>query len=184
MINLLPQEEKQRLLLEKEKKLAIVWGIIVLVSLVCLFLLLLSIKFYIQGETDSQRNILLQVERENKISDFATVNASIQKYNETLAQLGSFYKKEIYFGQVLNIITSVPSPDGLFITDFSLKRNDGGTVKVNVSGVSDTREKLLVFKENILNDKRIIKPYFSPESWISPENADFNLTFEIHQNEK
>lgn len=184
MINLLPLEEKQKLLLFKKEKLAAIWGIVVLVFLICLTLVLLSIKFYILSETDYQKNILAQNEQQNQIPDFANLNGIIQKYNATLAQLDSFYKKEIYFNQALKIITDVPSPEGLYLTNFSLDRDEKGIVKASVSGVSDTRDNLLIFQKNIEQDQEIKNPYFSPESWINPKNVNFSLTFEIDQNEK
>lgn len=177
MINLLPLEEKQKLLLVKKERLAIIWGIVVSVFLVCLILILLSIKFYILTETDYQENILQQTEREDQTPDFINLNSVIQKYNVSLAQADSFYKKEIYFSQALQIITGVPSPKGLYLTNFSLSRNETGMVQVSVSGVSDTRDNLLIFQKNIEDNQDIKNPYFSPESWISPKNVNFSLTF-------
>lgn len=184
MINLLPLEEKQKLCLKKKEKLAIIWGIVVLISLVCLTLILSSIKFYILAETSYQKSILRQAEQENQVPDSASLNNIIQKYNSTLAQLDSFYKKEIYFSQALKTITSVPNPAGLYLTNFSLSRDKNGNIQTAVSGVSDTRENLLLFKKNIEGSAGIKNSYFSPESWINPKNANFSLSFEIDQNEK
>jgi Tfp pilus assembly protein PilN len=179
MINLLPLEEKQKLLSKKKEKLTMILGIIVLVFLVCLTLVLLSIKFYILAETDSQKNILEQTQKENQTPDSANFNGIIQKYNGILTQIDSFYKKEIYFNQALDIISSVESPAGLYLTNLSLKRDESGKIKVNVSGTSDTRDNLLLFKKNIEGDTEIKNSYFSPESWISPKNVNFSLSFEI-----
>jgi hypothetical protein len=180
MINLLPPEEKQKLFLEKKKKLAIILGTVILVSLICLTLILLSIKFYILAETDEQRNMLKQAIQEKQTSDFINLSSIIQKYNGTLDQLDSFYKKEIYFSQTLEIITDVPSPKGLYLTNFSFSRDKSGVVQASVSGISNTREDLLLFKKNIEEDKKIKNPYFSPGSWINQKNVNFSLTFEIN----
>jgi len=184
MINLLPPEEKQKLFFEKKEKLAMILGIVVLVSLICLTLILFSIKFYILAETDYQKKILEQTKLVDQTPDFINLNSTIQKYNGILAQLNSFYKKEIYFSQALKIITGVPSPKGLYLTNFSLSRDSSGIIQVSASGVSDTRENLLVFKNNIEGSIEIKNSYFSPESWISPKNVNYSLTFEIYQNEK
>jgi hypothetical protein len=184
MINLLPPEEKQKLLLENRGKLTTTLGIIVLVSLVCLTLILLSIEFYILAETNNQKNILEQAKKENQTPDFNNFSNIIKKYNGILVQLNSFYKGEIYFSQVLKIISGVQKPAGLYLTDFSLNRQKSGIVQVSVSGVSDTRDNLLVFQKNIEQDAEITNPYFLPESWISPKNVNFSLTLEIHLNGK
>ena len=184
MINLLPLEERQKLILKKNEKLAVVLNIIIVVFLVCLALVLLSIKFYILADTDNQKIALQQTQKEYQAPEFANLSSVIKKYNLTIAQLDSFYKKEIYFNEALNIITSVPSPKGLYLTNFSLDRNENGTIKVIVTGISDTRDNLLIFRKNIEADTKIKNSYFSPESWIDPKNANFSLTFEIDQNEK
>jgi len=184
MINLLPLEERQKLILKKNEKLAVVLNIIIVVFLVCLTLVLLSIKFYILADTDNQKIALQQTQKEYQAPEFANLSSVIKKYNLTIAQLDSFYKKEIYFNEALNIITSVPSPKGLYLTNFSLDRNENGTIKVIVTGISDTRDNLLIFRKNIEADTKIKNSYFSPESWIDPKNANFSLTFEIDQNEK
>jgi len=187
MINLLPEEEKQKLLFERKKRMATILGIVVLVAIICMTLILLSIKFYILAETDSQKGELKQAELEYKTTDFTNMNAIIKNYNSTLAQLDSFYKKEIYFNQVFKTVTGVPSPEGVRLLNFSLIRDEkSGLVRVNVSGISNTRDNLLIFKKSIeagasgaLNIKN---PYFSPESWISPKNVNFSLTLEIVRN--
>lgn len=184
MINLLPLEERQKLILKKNEKLAVVLNIIIVVFLVCLTLVLLSIKFYILADTDNQKIALQQTQKEYQAPEFANLSSVIKKYNLTIAQLDSFYKKEIYFNQVFQIITSVPSPQGLYLTNFSLKRDAKGLVQVSASGASDTRDNLLIFQKNIEANGYIKNPYFSTESWINPKNVNFSLTFQIDSNEK
>lgn len=180
MINLLPLEEKKKLILRKKEKLATIWGIVVLVFVICLALILLAIRFYILAETDYQKSLLSQAEKEVQTPGFENLYSDIQKYNATLSQLDSFFKKEIYFNRALEIITGVSCPKGLFLTNFLLQRNAGGTIGVNVSGISDTRDNLLLFQKNIEAAKEIKNSYFSPASWINPKNVNFSLTFEIN----
>jgi len=188
MINLLPAEEKQKLHEGKKKRMAIILGIVVLVGLVCMTLILLSIEFYILAETDSQKNNLKQAEQEYKTTDFTNINSVIKNYNTTLAQLDSFYKKEVYFNQVLKTVTGISSPKGVRLVNFSLNRDEKtGVVRVSVSGVGDTRDNLLIFKKSVEDGSsgnlKIKNPYFSPESWISPKNVNFSLTLEVMRND-
>ncbi len=179
MINLLPLEEKQKLSLKNKEKLIVVLGIVFIVSLVCFILVLLSIKFYILARTDYQKNILEQAEKKYQTSEFTDLNNVVQKYNVTLAQINSFYKKEIYFNQALKIITDVPTPKGLYLTYFLLNKDKNGIIQVSVSGISNNRENLLIFRKNIEEVKEIKNSYFSPESWANPKDVSFSLTFEI-----
>lgn len=184
MINLLPVEEKQKLFSAKKGKLVLIFGIVILISLVCLALILSSIKFYILAETDYQKNMLARAEQANEGVEFTDANIKIQKYNSILQKLGSFYKEEIYFSGVLKIITGIQGPDELYLSNFSLSRDAGGKVKASVSGASNTRDDLLIYKKNIEDNKKIKNIYFSPESWISPENVNFSLMCEIVKDEE
>lgn len=187
MINLLPLEEKQKLLAEKKEKLTKIWGIIILVFLVSLILILLSIKFYILTATDLQKYILAQTEKKYQTDDFTNLNNTIGKYNKILSQLDSFYKKEVYFSHALDLITGVQSPKDLYLNNFSIIRDAKGKIQVSLSGASESRDDLLVFKKNIEQSSEISNLYFSPESWINQKNVVFSLTFEFKpnlQNEK
>ncbi|MCX6720503.1 MAG: hypothetical protein NTW11_01740 [Candidatus Staskawiczbacteria bacterium] len=184
MINLLPQEEKQGMIAKSREKLSIIWGIVIFVALICLTLILLSIRFYILAETDYQKNILSQIEKDVQTADFKKFNSIIQKNNLILTQIDSFYKNEIYFSKVSKIITDVSGSKALHITGLSLNRKISGGIQASVSGISDTRDDLLAFKKNINEDGRIVNPYFSPGSWVSSKNAQFTLTFEIDKNDK
>jgi hypothetical protein len=184
MINLLPQKEKQNLILEKKEKLSVILGFMVLVSLFCLALVLLSVEFYVLSDTNYQKIILEEAQKKNQINRPASSKNIILKYNGILSQLDSFYKKEIYFNHVLDIISNIQKPQNLYLANYSLIRDENGKIKVDVSGVSNTRDDLLLFQKNIETDSEIENPYFSPESWISPKNANFTLSFEISQNEK
>lgn len=183
MINLLPPIEKQKLFSEKKQKLTIIFVVVFLVSLVCLILVLLSIKFYIMAETDLQKNILEQNKKENQTSEIVSLNSIIQKYNGIFTQLSSFYEKEIYFNKVLDVITNISTPSDVYLTDFSLNRDKKGIVNVNISGISGTRDNLLLYKKSIEENTKIKNPSFSAESWVSPKDVAFSLIFTIDQNE-
>src|SRR5258706_2737138 len=134
MINLLPPKKKEELLLEKTKKLVIILGITILIPLICFILFLLSIKFYLLAEVNSQQVMLEQTKEKYQTPDFLTFNDIIQKDNKILLQLESFYKKEIYISEVLKMISDVPRPKNLYFTDLSLDKDQHQKVKVTVSG--------------------------------------------------
>lgn len=184
MINLLPPEEKEKLFLKSREKLSTILGITALVFLICLILVLLSIKFYILADTDYQKTILQQTKQAYQTPEVTNLNNTIKKYNGILSQLNSFYGAELYFSRSLETITGVAAPDGLYLANFSLVRDEGGGIRVAVSGTSSTRDDLLIFKKNVEDNKSIASPYFSPESWINQQNTNFSLTFEFKGNEE
>lgn len=150
-----------------------------MVGLVCLILILLSFELYILSETDYQKIVSIQAKKDNQASDFVKLVNDIKRYNKTLAQINSFNKKEIYLNQILQTVVNVPRPAGVHLMNFSMTRDDKGTIKGGISGISDTRDNLLLFKRNIESVEQIKNPYFSPESWTKPQNTNFSLMFEI-----
>jgi len=183
MINLLPTKEKEELILERNKKLAIILGSALLIALVCLILVLLSVKFYILGQAVSQKFTLEQAENKYQTPDFLIYKGLLEDYNKNFAQLRSFYKNKIQFSAVLENILEVERPEGVYFTDLSLARSeDSNKVEAKLSGISDTRDNLLLFKKNIEESKVIKNQSFSSESWINSKDVNFYLTFEVNGN--
>ena len=185
MINLLPPKEKEYLFLERNRKLVIILGYITIISLICLALVLFSLKFYILGQLNRQKNILDITETKYQTSDFSFYNNLIKKYNTDLVKANTFYKKEIYFSDVIKTILDIQRPDGLFFNDMSIKYSEeDNKIKTTISGISNTRDNLLIFKNNIENNNKIENIYFPPNSWIKTKNINFYITFEILHGEK
>ncbi len=182
MINLLPPEEKEELLLEQNKRLIAILGSALLIVLFCMFLISMSVKYYVLGEAVSQKFILEAAEKKYQTPDFIEAKSIIQKYNQNLAILKSFYKEDIDISQAVKDISNIQRPDGLYFTNLSLNRQkEEGVIDAAISGFSDTRENLLNFQKNIEENSSIKNPYFSPESWTRPKNINFSLTFKINR---
>lgn len=179
MINLLPPEEKVKLLLEKRKKLIVILGLTAMIPLACLILILCSIRFYILGEVNYQKTVLEQAKKEYQTPDFLAFKEIIQKNDKALVSLEGFYKKESSLTQVLKNVSGFARPQNLYLTNMFLSRNKDRKIKVMISGFSKSREDLLLFQKNINENQEIKNINFSPESWVSPQNVKFNVTFEI-----
>jgi len=184
MINLLPTKEKEALYLEQIKNLAMILGSVLVIVLICLALILLAVKFYILSAVDYQKFLNKGVDTEYKSSDLSTYKDYIQKYNAILPQILSFYKKDLYFSDILDAISKVERPKGLYFLRISLDKGySENEVKVVVSGISDTRENLLSFQKNLQQAEKFKNIYFSADSWINPVNTNFSLNFELSKND-
>ncbi|MBI2054268.1 MAG: hypothetical protein HYT36_02960 [Candidatus Staskawiczbacteria bacterium] len=184
MTNLLPEEEKKELLLKNKEKLIIILGTIVLVSLICLILILFSVKYYVMTGLIYQKSLLEQAEKNYKTQQFINFKDAILKYNGILVKIRLFYNEEIYFSETLKILSDIARPDGVYLTDIYLNRDDENKkIKMVAAGISDSRENLLVFKKNVEENKEIKNPYFSPESWTDSKDVKFHLNFELYKNE-
>jgi len=183
MINLLPAEEKEGLILERSKKLVVILGFAVLIALISLILVLLSVKFYILGEAVSQKFILEQAQSRYQTPDFLAYNSLLQGYNKNIAQIESFSKSKVQFNKAIKNILEAKRPAGVNFLDLSLvKAKNPGKIEVKLFGTADTRDNLILFKKNLEGLESIHSPGFSPESWINPKDVSFYLTFEVNGN--
>jgi len=183
MINLLPPKEKEILLLEHNKKLVSVLGWMVLIILICLLLVLLSVKYYILSESVFQKATLQEAEKKYQTINFTDTKNAIKGYNEKLSLIRDFYKDDFYFSDALKIISDMQRPKGVYLTNLFLSKNEkDGSIKANIAGFSDTRENLITLKDSIEGVKEIRNPSFSQASWIKQNDITFSLTFDIIKN--
>ena len=179
MINLLPPKEKEEILQENNMSLVIVLGNIFVICLVCLALILFSLKFYILARVSSEEFFLNDAEKQYKTPDFLQTKQIVQKYNETLIKIDNFYKKEVHLYDTLKTILEIQRPNGLLFTRITIDRKkEDNAFKVSLNGVSDTRDNLLIFKDNIENNKVIGNLNFPASNWVRSKDISFSLSFE------
>lgn len=164
---------------ENQKKVAIVLGIAVLIPMICLALVMLSIKFYLLGEISYQKFLLTQDQHQYQTSDFLSLRSSVAQDDKELTTTNSFYQQQIDASQVLQTIAGLQFPQNLYLTNVSLQRDQMGNINATISGISDSRDDLLLFQKNIEANQGIKNPYFSPDSWVNPGSTTFHLTFQI-----
>jgi hypothetical protein len=174
MINLLPENEKSELLLKRIKNLALVLGAIVIIFLICLMLVLLSIKFYILAKVDYQKFLYDTTVEKYKTPDMVNYKTIIDKSNAFFPIVNSFYKNEKFLSDVLALISEVQKPSGLRFTNISVDEKG----KVSIAGTSSTRENVVAFQKNLEAQPEIKNVSFSASSWINAVNNSFNLTLE------
>ena len=137
-------------------------------------------EFYILGELTSQKFLLSEAESENHAPEFSRFSGIMQDYNKKLVLVESFYQKSGSASSGLDVLLGVQRPAGLYFSKFSLQSEPKlSRIKAVVSGFSNTRDNLLVFKNNLEAASKIENINFSPEAWLSQKNINFNLTFDI-----
>lgn len=180
MINLLPSQYKKELLEERNYRLVLILGILVLLSFVSLALILFSIKIYISGQVEYQKIILSEAEREFKQSETQNLQEKIALTNLTFSKLNSFYQENLYFTKTLERISKT-LPSGTYLTNLSFTplAREEFQVQISLSGFSPSREILFEFKKNLETEKDFQEIYFPPTNWIRPTDINFSLTFKI-----
>jgi len=185
MINLLPQKERDMLYEKQLEKLIIVLGMTILIGLVCLFLILLSVRLYILGQTTSQRFEFEGAQKKVQSSESLNLKNMILEYNGVLSRVDLFYNNQLYMSQILGVLFGVSKPEGLYFTAVSIDttQENADEVGIVLSGVSGTRDELTNFKKIIEEEKMIKSAYFPPESWVSAKNINFNITLKVLKEE-
>lgn len=180
MLNLLPPSEKKVLVQEKQKRLFLVLCFELLVFLCCIILVFLSIEFYGLGEVVSQDFALEQVKNESQSNEFLHFENLMQEYNQKLILVDSFYKSQKFMGGALNTITSIQKPSQLYFTRISFQpKNQSKNIEVTIAGYSNTRDSLIVFRNNIEANEKTRNVNFSPESWVRQKDINFNVTLDV-----
>jgi|SRR3989344_5102321 len=180
MINLLPPQEKQELVSKRNIKLAMVLGNMSVIFLVAFTLVLLSVKFYILAASWSQKAIVESTEKTYQTSDFLLNKNLIGQYNASLLKVDAFLRQESSLSESLTRLLDIQRPSGIYFTSIRFDRNsETRRAKATVAGISNTRENLLLFKENLEKSEYVTKVYFPPNNWIQPSEVNFYATIEF-----
>ena len=183
MINLLPPQEKKELLLERNKNIVIVLGNIVVISLVCLTLVLLSLKLYVKAESKYYNAALIDIEKKYRTPDSISLKKVMENYNKSLSSIDAFYKKGNHVADSIKAILEVQRPENLYFNTLDISRpKEDGKVNISLSGKSDTRENLQKFRDNLKESAKIKNVSFPPDNWIKSNDINFRATFEVVRN--
>ena len=181
MINLLPLQEKEKILLDRKKRLIIVLSFFAVFFISCLILTLLSVKFYIQGQVEYGKIMIEEMKRRLDQPEYQNIQEKIDEINFTLTQLVDFYRKETCFVGILEKI-STTVPKEVYLTSLSTGFYSVGEdcgLKFSLSGFTPTREILFNFKKDLERESRFKEVYFPPINWVKPADIDFSVTFKV-----
>jgi len=177
MINLLPPQQKEKLLYQGYLRLILILGILFLSFLFSLFLVLLLVRVYVGADLETQRIILEEKKRIIFLNQ--EIEKEIIQFNVFLSDLNSFYQENLDLTQVLEKLYET-LPSKTYLTDFSfgfISREGKKKPRISLSGYCPDRDTLLEFKQEL--EKWFYAVSFSPESWIKPTGINFSLTLEI-----
>ena len=173
MINLLPPIEKEKLSMEKNRRIVIILWILLLFFLTSSILILFSIRTYIQAQVRSQQYLLTEAKKEKNQSEIENLKEEINSINLNLTKLNSFYQNGIYLSDILDKISKT-LPKELYLTNLSLV-----FPSVSLSGFAPTTETLFEFKENLEQEPGFKEISFPPANWVDLTDIDFSITFII-----
>ncbi len=192
MINLLPLSEKINLKKEKRVKIVLISMLIFLYFLVCSILILISIKFYTQGEIELEKNLLRECQSRYQCSEIQNIEDDIKITNKNIGLINSFYDNKNVCVDSLKKISEI-IPNGICLTNVAFnsysnisrsskekeKNKEEYSFQASIMGIADSRKDLFNFKEILEEQDDFTQLYISPSNWTKPLDVNFNLTFAI-----
>jgi|AntAceMinimDraft_18_1070375.scaffolds.fasta_scaffold25724_4 hypothetical protein len=175
MINLLPPIEKIRRKHSKDLKLIWILGILVVSSILCFSLILLSIKFYISNQIEAKKD-LISMEKERN-SQVQILQEKIKSVNGTLLGLNNFYRNQFNFSTFLEQVFNLLLP-GMHIEIFSYQSE---SLKVTISGYAANIDDAYEFREKIKGQKNFKEVNFSIPDWLQEKGTNFRISFVLEK---
>lgn len=169
MINFLPPEEKKGLLVEETKRLTMVLGLVILISLFCLIMILAFLKIYLLILVDFQESVLELTKTKAESSEFQIVKGKIENSNQKLSRINDFYERAFNSVELLEKLTQT-IPEGIYLTDFSYAK---ASSQIILAGFSPSRDLLIQLKNNLEGKFGEKKVSFPPSGWNEPVDINF-----------
>lgn len=174
MINLLPPQEKERLVKKETERMVIIWGFIIAVFLVSFAMSVLFTSIQVSSRAQAQELLLEGIRKELENPSVAALKKELISANRFLTRVEPFLLKDKRVSRIFSVIAS-RLPPGLYVTRLSY--NQPGAI--SLEGFSPTRQALLIFKQNLEEEAFFSKVDFPPSNWIKPEDINFVVNLNI-----
>jgi Tfp pilus assembly protein PilN len=176
IINLLPKTRQQEL--HYEVILHTLWVVVSLslVSFVLVFLAQFGTKFYLQYEDNAIKQQVAQLQSQVDKQQNTEIKAKISAVNNLVSDYLNLAGSSPHWSKVIKAFAPLP-PSGLKISTLSIDPNQDA---VTITGLSPTRDLVILLYNNILNDTGDFYGIDYPlENVVNPVNVNFHFTFKI-----
>jgi len=175
MINLLPPIEKEKRTQEKILKLVWILGILILASVLCFGLILLSIKFYIADQIILQ-DAFIEMERQ-KNSQVQILQKKINSVNISLSELNNFYQNQFAISAFLEQFSFLIQSN-MYLENFSYQ-SEGS--RIILSGFALDIDEAHKFREILREQENFKKTDFTIPDWLQQKGINFRVSFNLEK---
>jgi len=175
VINLLPPIEKEKRAQEKTLKLTWILGILIVASILCFSLILLSIKFYIADQVRSQ-DAFIETERQ-KNSQIQVLQKKINSVNSTLSNLNDFYQNQFAVSVFLEQFSSLVQSN-ICLENFSYQLEGS---RVILSGYASNIDEAHEFRELLREQENFKETDFIIPDWLQQKGINFRVSFRLEK---
>lgn len=175
MINLLPPQQKEELISEENLKITLIWGIVILASLISFGLILFSIKNFILTDLEVQKVALSEAEKEMEDPAMKKAETTVTEYNTVILKLKSFYQSQNSLTEILEKIAKT-IPTGSYLTSFNISKNAS---EISLAGYCPSRQILFDFNKNLEAMPDFKEVSFPAQNWNSPQDINFQVFLKL-----
>jgi Tfp pilus assembly protein PilN len=172
MINLLPPQEKQKIIWEKKIKMASIIGILSIFCLLVLWLSFLALQININFQREAER--FLAEAEEIKISQINQVKKKIQTINRTLENINKIYKDQVFASEILIKLSSL-LPEDAYLENFIFEKKEAN--QISLIGKVRTLASLNQLREDLRKDPAFSNVQFSISSYVPLKEIEFKAKF-------
>ncbi len=178
MMNLLPKEKQEELFYSKMFHSIVVAFQIGFIILLLGLMTQIVLYVYLDNESKNTEAMVLNAKTETGKKEYADQRAQVRVVNTKMRDFQTLLDNTPKWSSVFNAFAKNIPPD-VKITTFTANRQ---TKKVQIQGVSPTRELVIQLYNNINNDKEFFNGIDYPlENVTKPLDVSFKFTFNINE---
>jgi Tfp pilus assembly protein PilN len=180
MINLLPLSEKQNLLAERQLKIALILGVVLLFFSAALVLVLAAVDLSVYSQSQAEQALLNYKKEEFSETGAQDFKNEIADMNTTLDSLNSFYNTKIDMTALIGKISAL-LPEGVYLESLSVGQDSDNknVFLASLSGKAPKIDDVIEFNDNLKNSSEVSQISFPSNTWLGMEDITFNVTFLI-----
>lgn len=172
MINLLPPARRKKIKEEESAKIAAIICVNFGAALIVFAALLFFIRVFYQYQLKSEEIILAEQEAIMKMRNVAAAEEDAAAAAALISKVSDSYREQPRVTEIfLKIAECLPA-------GASLSRFDFSAGKINIGGISPTREVLALFKNNLEKRLDFANVVFPASNWLAAGNVEFNASFD------
>ncbi len=175
MINLLPTEEKNKLLADYRHRRAVAWLSMILAVIVLAILMVSSCWLMLSYRTSALSKVLNSKKYEMSNKSFDTLSLVVKGTNDKLgiflANTGELARPSAVIKQIVD-----KRRTGISVLGIAYERKDGASASINIRGKSNDRNAVIGFADALRKDKLFVTVESPISNIIRQTNSDFNIS--------
>lgn len=175
MLNLIPPSKKEEIKKNKKLKAVIKAEVILTIIVVGFFTMLLSFNYILDMGLAGEMKLNSEIEKADQFEKIKSYNEQFGQANDRIKQIALIDQSQLYWSRVFVKISQLIPPEieikSLLTTDYT----------VTITGVADTRDSLIWFKNKLENENCFSDVSLPLSDLVDKTDVGFQIIFEVKQ---